>query len=81
MVLVVSPKEWLALGLELVGFEPRRQNCSYELKMERFLAHFGASPDAHCAIFSDLQTTQIEAARIEKPSISHFLMAILHRPA
>ena len=43
---------------------------------ERFLAHFGASPETLCAIFSDLQTTQIEAARIANPSILHFLMTM-----
>ena len=46
------------------------------MNIERFLAHFGASPETHSAIFSDLQTTQIEAAQIAKPSILHFLMAV-----
>jgi hypothetical protein len=76
MVLNVSPEELLVLGLQSVGFGINRQNCLHAMKLERFLAHFGASPETHSAIFSDLQTTQIEAARIAKPSIFHFLMAM-----
>ena len=40
------------------------------------MAHFGASPESHSAMFPDLQTTQIEAARIAKPYVLHFLMAM-----
>jgi hypothetical protein len=66
--LVGSPKEWLVLGLEAVGFGPSRQNCCDKTNMERFLAHFGASPNLLCSFFSDLQTTQVEAAMIGSPS-------------
>ena len=76
VLLVVTPEEWLVIGLQSVGFDPIRQNHCHKTNIERFLAHFGASPETLCAIFSDLQTTQIEAARIAKPSILHFLMTM-----
>ena len=76
VLLVVTPEEWLVIGLQSVGFDPIRQIRGHETNIERFLAHFGASPETLCAIFSDLQTTQIEAARIAKPSILHFLMTM-----
>lgn len=76
VILLVTAEEWLSLGLQSVGFGPTQQNRVDKTNLERFLAHFGASPETHSAIFSDLQTTQIEAARIAKPRISHFLMAM-----
>ena len=76
VLLVVTPEEWLVIGLQSVGFDPIRQNRCHETNIERFLAHFGASPETLCAIFPDLQMTQIEAARIAKPSILHFLMTM-----
>jgi len=74
VILLVTAEEWLSLGLQSVGFGPIQQNRVDKTNLERFLAHFGASPETHSAIFSDLQTTQIEAARIAKPRISHFLI-------
>lgn len=70
VLLVVTPVEWLVIGLQSVGFDPIRQNRCHETNIQRFLAHFGASPETLLAIFSDLQTTQIEAARLcqAKPS-------------
>jgi hypothetical protein len=47
-----------------------------ETNIERYVSHFGASPQSHSAIFSDLQTTQIKAAQITKPSVLPFLMAM-----
>jgi hypothetical protein len=74
--LVGSPKEWHVLGLEAVGFGPSRHNCCDKTNMERFLAHFGASPKTCCAVFSNLQTTQVKAAMIAKPFIVYFLMTM-----
>jgi hypothetical protein len=77
VLVAVTPKEWLELGLNIVGFGPIRQNRLHATNVERFVAHFGASPESHSAMFSDLQTTQIlEAARIAKPYVFHFLMAM-----
>jgi hypothetical protein len=74
--LVGSPEEWLVLGLQTVGFGPSRQNCCDKTNMERFLAHFEASPKTCCAVFSNLQTTQVKAAMIAKPFIVYFLMTM-----
>jgi hypothetical protein len=59
VLLVVTPEEWLVIDLQQVGFDPIRLNRCHETNIERFLAHFGASPETLFAIFSDLQTTQI----------------------
>lgn len=74
--LAVTPEEWLELGLQSVGFGPIRQNRLQETNVQRFVAHYGASPESHRAMFSDLQTTQIKTAHIAKPYILHFLMAM-----
>jgi hypothetical protein len=66
--------------LQSVGLDPIHQNsCCHETNVERFLAHFGASPEILCAIFSDQQMMQIEAARIAKLSILHFLLGMRMR--
>jgi hypothetical protein len=54
ILLVVTPKEWLVLGLQSVGFDPICQkHCpQHEMNIEcLFLARFGASPETHCSIF------------------------------
>jgi hypothetical protein len=76
MLLAITPEEWLVLGLQTVGFDPIRQNGRHETNIERYVSHFGASPQSHSAIFSDLQTTQNKAAQITKPSVLPFLMAM-----
>jgi hypothetical protein len=44
ILLDVTPKEWLGLGLEAVGFVPIYQDCHHAMNVKRFVAHFGASP-------------------------------------
>ena len=58
VILLVTAEEWLSLGLQSVGFGPIQQNRVDKTNLEQFLAHFGASPETHSAIFSDLQTTR-----------------------
>jgi hypothetical protein len=66
MVVTIDPTDWCELGLEFVGFDTRRQKC-HKTNLERFVTHFGASPETHSLIFSDLQRTDIPEARILKP--------------
>ena len=51
VILLVTAEEWLSLGLQSVGFGPIQQNRVDKTNLERFLAHFGASPEMHSAIF------------------------------
>ena len=44
-VLTLQPADWYCIGLDIVGFNHRRQNCSDRIKSERFQAHFGAKPE------------------------------------
>ena len=44
--------------------------------LRRFAAHFGACPETCSAIFVDFQMTQIATARIAKPQVFDFLMAM-----
>jgi hypothetical protein len=77
MVLFLSAANILELGLHFVGFEQHRcQRTCMTTNLRRFRAHFGVSPEAILAIFTDLQTTTIVEARINKPDPSHFFMAM-----
>jgi hypothetical protein len=77
MVLFLSAADFLELGLHFAGFEQHRnQRTCMPTNLRRFRAHFGVSPEALSAIFTDLQTTTIVAARIDKPDPDHFLMAL-----
>jgi hypothetical protein len=76
MVLNIDANAWIALGLETAGFPPHRQQVRDEQNLRRFMAHYGASPESHAAIFTDFQTTQVADAHIDTPSAYYFLMAM-----
>jgi hypothetical protein len=44
MVVTINPADWCKLGLQLVGFDTSCQSC-YHTNLERFVTHFGASPE------------------------------------
>jgi hypothetical protein len=73
VVIVATPAEILQLGLQVVGISMVGR---HETNMERFMAHFGTSPESCSAIFVDLQTTQNATARIAKPDILYFFVAL-----
>ena len=74
-VLNIPSSDLLVLGLELMRFSGARQN-DRTVNLRRFAAHFGACPETCSAIFVDLQTTQIAAARIAKPQVFYLLMTM-----
>lgn len=80
MIEIVTPSIVLKRGLELVGFDERRQNTvQRSMNLKRFCAHFGSKPGVYAAIWSDLQQTTIDAARVDidamKTRLEHMLMA------
>jgi hypothetical protein len=81
VVAIVNPTDFLQLGLEIVGYSLSRQTIRHKTNVERFMAHFGTSPESCSAIFVDLQTTQIAMARIAKPDILCFFMTLRPLPA
>jgi hypothetical protein len=81
MVVVVTAEEMMRIGLELGGFDVRRQNRvrseRSELNVRRFKALFGSRPIVYAQIWEDLQTTRIRKARIDgNVCVNSFLMAI-----
>jgi hypothetical protein len=79
MVVILTADEMMRIGLELCGFDWRRQNKACRaLNLRRFKAHFGSNPIVYAQIWEDLQTTMIPKARIDgKACVDSFLMAIL----
>jgi hypothetical protein len=78
MALLLTADEMMRKGLELCGFDGRRQNkASKALNLRRFKAHFGSMQVVYAQIWKDLQTTRIPEARIAgKVCVDSFLMAI-----
>ena len=75
----LTPQEILVVGLELMGWAPRRVAKSKPLtNTRRFRSHYGCKPRVLAQIFEDLQTTTIAAAQIDssKISIKDFLAAV-----
>ena len=63
--LVFTAEETRMRGLELVGFDKRRQNkCNLALNNRRFRAHFGSHPMVYAELWYDLQSTNVEDAKI-----------------
>ncbi len=79
MVVILTADEMMRIGLEMCGFDGRRQNKACRaLNLRRFKAHFGSNPIVYAQIWEDLQTTMIPKARIDgKMCVESFLMAIL----
>jgi hypothetical protein len=78
MVLIaLSPAEFQQLGLELVGFNEEWQDKTCQAtNLRRFRAIFGPSPETCSQMFEDLQTTNIEEARVVKPNPAYFMMSL-----
>jgi hypothetical protein len=68
-----TSEEFLHLGLKILGFDPRESKIA---NLRRYKASFAASPETLESIFRDLQSTNIDDARVEKPNPRHLLMAI-----
>ena len=72
--------EMMARGLELAGFDERRQeSVRYDENLERFKSYYGSKPIVYAHIWEDLQTTDIAEARIEaknQKDLDHFFMAL-----
>jgi hypothetical protein len=76
MVVHISAADFLAIGLDVAGFNGRQANRSAKTNKRRFLGHYGVTPESCSKIFDDLQTTQIPEARISKPDVDNFLMGL-----
>ena len=73
----IQPSVIIRRGLDLVGFTAARQRrTKLSTNVDRFRSSFGAGPRACAKIFRDLQTTNIADARIERPNLIYFLIAI-----
>jgi hypothetical protein len=76
--IVFTVQEILKAGLRLVGYKRRRiRRAKYKTNINRFRGHFGSNPDVIADIWEDLQTTEIEDARVppESLNLQYFLMA------
>jgi hypothetical protein len=80
-LLVYTANKILKIGLLLVGFRRRRiRRAKKKTNVERFRGHFGSNPNVCAQIFEDLQTTNVEEARVPPVSrnVQYFLMAMHH---
>jgi len=76
-LLNIPAADFLSLGLELVGFSAARQaSVRDETNTERFLSSYPITPAACSSVFYDLQTTTIDAARIDDAVPFYFLVAL-----
>lgn len=79
-MLLVTPDDMLAYGLDLVGFDHRRQGrVKRETNVARFGEHYGSTPLVVSAIWESLQTTQLPRARIQVKrwkDLTHFFQAL-----
>jgi hypothetical protein len=73
MVQSFQPAEFLQLGLERSGQGVKN---SQKTNLRRFRSFYKVCPETCSQIFSDLQTTDIEAARIDKANPEHLLMTL-----
>jgi hypothetical protein len=71
----LSTEEIQALGLTLAGFpETRQARTRQATSLDRFRSNYGLSPASFANILVDLQTTNHDDARINKPDPRLLLM-------
>ena len=78
---ILTPSEFLKIGLRLVGFKRRRiQRAQPATNIDRFKSFFGSSPRVIAMLWEDLQKTQINEAQVppQDRKIKYFLMAMHH---
>ena len=73
---IKTPKEMMAEGLDVMGWSKKRiAKAKFSTNLRRFRCFFGSHPKVLAAVYEDLQTTEIDAARILNINISDFLMS------
>jgi hypothetical protein len=80
-MVILTPDQIMAEGLNVAGFELVRQRRSGKItNIARFKAFYGCSPDETAIIWEELQITSDEEARIDVKSEGdlHFLLMTLH---
>lgn len=78
-MLIVTADDMLRMGLELGGFDAKRQErVERKTNLRHFNALYGSNPIVYAEIFEDLQTTSIAKARVDSKVIcvESFLMGI-----
>jgi len=77
VTIIVTPDEMQEKGLALAGFEEERQARAPKSNRQRFLDRYGSSAYQLCKIWEDLQTTDIDEARVppKKLVLDYFFLA------
>lgn len=64
-MLLLSPDEVLQRGLDLAGFNARRQaNVNHKKNLSRFRTHYASDPSIYAILLVKLQETENDAARV-----------------
>ena len=78
-MLILTPDQIMRKGLELCGYDlKRQQRVKRETNLERFKDSYGSHPVVYAQIFEDLQTTDIDEAKVEgkKLNLTYFLAGL-----
>jgi hypothetical protein len=77
---ILTGDEFLKLGLKIVGYKGRRiRRCKKKTNVERFVEHYGSIPTICAIIWEDLQTTEVEEARVPVEDLNvHFFLMAMH---
>jgi len=73
---IYTPIEMLVEGLKVLGWDETNMTSTLTIKTkkDRFRGHYGSNPDVAAQMWEDLQTTTVQAARIDpsKRNLLHF---------
>jgi hypothetical protein len=76
---LVTSGQMMYLGLRLLRYQSRRlKRCKNKVNYQRFKSHYGVSPCTAAWIYSDMQSTEIEEARLRgsESDLKFFFMAL-----
>jgi len=76
-IIRVSEEDLLARGLKSVGFDSYGQesNC-LKTKILRFRASFGCDPKTCAAVFTEIQSIDLEGSCVKYHDVNYFLMTL-----
>jgi len=73
--MVVPAADLLRIGLDYTGYKGKRQG-SHSVNTRRFRAAYCVAPETVESVIADLETTNVPAARIDRPDIKRLLLTL-----
>ena len=77
MIQHVTEEEITKYGLEMAGFNEKRQQTVRKTTIQRFRGSFGSLPITAAELLAEVQSEDLGEKRILKPNLQYYLMSMM----